>query len=213
VTDQTTQDPAGELDIPELLEPGPEAREMMPSPGTLEGEEAGRDDVSGSLDLVLPEDPEEAVAVLTAELRTAREENAEYVDTIQRLAADFDNFRKRVERDRADLVARASQRLIERLLPILDSFDAALAYEPQTSGEEQILAGMRDTHRLLFEVLAEEGLAVIAASGVPFDPAVHEAVSGPDEVGDGELIVRELRRGYTLRGRVLRAALVTVELA
>jgi molecular chaperone GrpE (heat shock protein) len=68
---------------------------------------------------------------------------------------------------------------------------------------------MADTHRLLMETLAVDGFEPIAASDVPFDPAVHEAVTGPGE-GDGELLVTEMRRGYTLRGRVVRAALVAV---
>jgi molecular chaperone GrpE len=97
------------------------------------------------------------------------------------------------------------------LLPTLDSFDAAMAYQPQTDGEEKLLAGIEDTHRLLIEALAVDGFEPIAASGVPFDPAVHEAVTGPSAEGEGELLVKEMRRGYTLRGRVIRAALVAVE--
>ena len=100
------------------------------------------------------------------------------------------------------------------MLPALDNFDAALAYEPQTPSEDKILDGMRSTRAQLLDLLQTEGLAPIPAENVPFDPAVHEAVSGPAAAGDGELIVAaELRRGYTLGGRVLRAALVTVELA
>jgi molecular chaperone GrpE len=159
----------------------------------------------------LPEDAEDAVPVLLAALAAAQAEAAGYLETVQRVAAEFDNFRKRTVREREDIVDRASQRLIERLLPTLDSFDAALAYEPQTDGESKLLTGMRDTHRLLMEALAEDGFAPIEASGVPFDPAVHEAVMGPGGDGDGDMIVREMRRGYTLRGRVVRAALVAVE--
>jgi molecular chaperone GrpE len=158
-----------------------------------------------------PDDPAEAVPVLLAALGVAQAEAATSLDALQRVAAEFDNFRKRAARDRNEIVERASQRLIERMLPALDGFDAALMYDPQTEAEEKLLAGMRDTHRLLMDTLEADGFEPIEASGVPFDPAVHEAVTGPTGDGEGELVVREMRRGYTLRGRVIRAALVAVE--
>jgi len=158
----------------------------------------------------LPEDPAEAVPVLVSALAQAQTDAADYLDAMQRLAAEFDNFRKRAARERDEIIERASQRLIEKLLPTLDSFDAALAYEPQSEGDERMLAGMADTHRLLMEALATDGFEPIEASDVPFDPAVHEAVTGPEGDGDGDLLVSEMRRGYTLQGRVVRAALVAV---
>lgn len=162
-------------------------------------------------DVDLPQDPAEAMPVLLSALGTSQSEAAGYLEALQRIAAEFDNFRKRAARERSEIVDRASQRLIERLLPTLDSFDAALAYEAQTETEQNLIAGMQDTHRLLLEALAEDGFEPIEADGVPFDPAVHEAVTGPGGDGDGELLVKEMRRGYVLRGRVIRAALVAVE--
>lgn len=158
----------------------------------------------------VPEDPAEAVPVLTAALAQSQAEAMEYLEAVQRVAAEFDNFRKRSARERDDIIDRASQRLIERLLPTLDGFAAALKYEPQTEAEENLLAGMKDIHRLLMEALAVDGFAAIDADGAVFDPAIHEAVTGPSGDGDGDLIVSEMRRGYTLRGRVIRAALVAV---
>jgi molecular chaperone GrpE len=162
------------------------------------------------LGLELPDDADEARVLLLRELAEARREAGEYLETLQRVAADFDNYRKRVERDHAENVMRASQRIVEHLLPTLDAFDAALAYESQTEGEEKILDGMRGTHRTMMETLAKDGLEPIAANGEAFDPAVHEAVAGPGE-GDGDLVVtQELRRGYTLHDRVVRPSLVMV---
>jgi molecular chaperone GrpE len=172
--------------------------------------EAG--DAAEELGIELPENPEEAQALLLRELSEARQEAGEYLETLQRVAAEFDNYRKRVERDHAENVQRASLRIIEHLIPTLDNFDAALAYEPQTPAEEKILEGVRGTYDLMLETLANEGFVPIAAAGVPFDPAVHEAVAGPTAGGDGDLVVaEELRRGYLLRERVVRASLVTVE--
>lgn len=158
----------------------------------------------------IPEDPAEAVPVLATALAQSQAEAMGYLEAVQRVAAEFDNFRKRSARERDDIIDRASQRLIERLLPTLDGFAAALAYEPQTEAEENLLAGMTDTHRLLMEALAVDGFAAIDADGAVFDPAIHEAVTGPHGEGDGDLLVSEMRRGYTLRGRVVRAALVAV---
>ena len=173
-----------------ILEPGPTAHE---------------------LGLELPEDPDEAQALLLRELSEARQEAGEQLEMLQRVAADFDNYRRRVERDQAENVERASQRVIESLLPTLDAFDAAAAFEPQTPTEQNTLDGMVSTRAQLLETLAREGFEPIPATGEPFDPKVHEAVSGPGD-GEGDLFVdAELRRGYLMRGRVIRPSLVTVK--
>jgi molecular chaperone GrpE len=210
VNDQATpnEDTLDDLSTPELLagdgeQDEGEVIELTPEDG--EGVV-----VFPSPIIEIPEDPAEAVPVLVSALTQSHAEAMGYLETVQRVAAEFDNFRKRSARERDDIVDRASLRLIERLLPTLDSFTAALGYEAQTEAEAKILAGMADTHRLLMEALAVDGLEPIDADGAPFDPAVHEAVTGPDGAGDGDLIVSEMRRGYTLRGRVVRAALVAV---
>ena len=151
------------------------------------------------LGLELPADPDEAKTLLLRELAEARMEAGETLENLQRVAAEFEN------------IERASQRVIESLLPTLDAFDAALAFDPQTESEEKILDGMRSTRDQLLETLARDGFEPIRAVGWPFDPKVHEAVSG-GHGGDGELVVTsELRRGYTMRDRVIRPTLVTVD--
>ncbi len=162
-----------------------------------------------SLGLLLPDDPEEARTILLHELADARGESGEMLDSIQRLAAEFENYRKRTERDQVDNVQRAGQRVIESLLPALDSFDAALAIEATSDAEHRMLEGMRGTHALVIEALAREGCEPIEAVGQPFDPALHEAVSVVP--GDGDQVVQqELRKGYLMRGRVIRPSLVIV---
>jgi len=205
--------------VDEKAHPEEEIQPDLSTPELLagNGEHAGAEELVSDepaatppVTIELPEDPAEAVPVLVSALVQSQTDATDYLDAMQRLAAEFDNFRKRAARERDEIVERASQRLIEKMLPTLDSFDAALAYEPQSEGDEKMLAGMADTHRLLMEALATDGFEPIAATDVPFDPAVHEAVTGPGGDGDGELLVSEMRRGYTLRGRVVRAALVAV---
>lgn len=163
-----------------------------------------------ALGIDLPDDPDEAKQVLLSAVHQAQVEAGTYLDDLRRVAADFDNFRKRAVRDQQHIVDRAAERVLSNMLPVLDSFDAALSIEPTTETEEQLLRGMRGTHAQMMDVLAKEGLEPIQTIGEPFDPEVHEAVMTSG--GSGPLIVsEELRRGYTLRGRVLRAALVALE--
>ena len=179
---------------------------------TVEIVEAEVGPTAHELGLELPEDPAAAQDLLLRELHEARQEAGEQLEILQRVAADFDNFRRRVERDQAENVERASQRVIEGLLPTLDAFDAATAFEPQSPSEVKIREGVLSTRAQLLDTLARDGFEPIPAAGEVFDPRVHEAVSGPGEGGDGDLIIgTELRRGYVMRGRVIRPTLVTVD--
>jgi molecular chaperone GrpE len=159
--------------------------------------------------LEIPDDPEAAVPVLTEALMASREEASRYLDDYRRMAADFDNYRKRAQRDQRDMTERASERVVMSLLPVLDSFAAAITYEGETEGEQKLVDCMRGTFTQLLTVLESEGLEIIPTIGEEFDPAVHEAVQIAE--GSGTMVVLgELRRGYRMKGRVIRAALVAV---
>ena len=163
------------------------------------------------LGLELPEDREAAVQLLLTELTGAREEAGLYLADLQRVAADFDNFRKRMLRDQAENIERASQRVVIGLMPTIDTLEAALITEAETPAEKKLLDGVRGTLNLLLDTLAKEGLEAVPTVGSEFNPELHEAVLAP-EPGNGRLIVtQEMRRGYTLKGRLLRAALVAVD--
>ncbi|HEX6947911.1 MAG TPA: nucleotide exchange factor GrpE [Acidimicrobiia bacterium] len=165
-----------------------------------------------ALGIELPDDPEEAIEVLLEEVAKAREEAAGFLDDLKRVAADFDNYRKRTAKESATVLDRAAERVVERILPVLDTFDAAVKVDTKTEGEKGILAGMINTREQLLKALAEEGLEVIPTVGEPFDPNLHEPVGAPE--GSSKLVVaEELRRGYRLRGRVIRAALVVLDSA
>lgn len=162
-----------------------------------------------TLGIELPESREECEKLLIRELGEARLEADELLGNLQRVTAEFDNYRKRTERDRAENVRRAGQRVIESLLPVLDSIDAAKAIEATTPGEAKMLEGMTGTHAQLLEALSRDGFAEIDAVGTPFDPALHEAISVIP--GEGEQVVdQEVRKGYVMGGRVIRPSLVVV---
>jgi molecular chaperone GrpE len=127
-----------------------------------------------------------------------------YLDDLKRLQAEFDNYRKRVMREQTQLAGRASERLIEKLLPVLDHFDRALEH-----GE--VDEGIRLVHKELLNVLSTEGLEEIPALNQTFDPTVHDAVSSHEEADVSEPTVAEVfRSGFSLGGRVLRPAMVSV---
>lgn len=163
------------------------------------------------LGIELPADPQEAVDLLISRLSDARHEASSYLDDLKRVAADFENFRRRSLRDLQESTQRAAERILAELVPALDSFDAAVAVEPSTESEEKLMAGMHRTHDQLLTILEKQGLEVVPTLGEPFDPEVHEAVMSPAE-GEGRLIVsQELRRGYSLKGRLVRPALVALD--
>jgi len=153
----------------------------------------------------------ETVARLEAELAEARQQCADITEKSQRLAAEFQNSRRRQERQLAEEMERTSAHIIRRLLPVLDDFDLALAHAP--AGDETWNAwveGVRQIRRKLYAVLEEEGLVPIPTDGA-FDPSLHEAISSaPSEAVESGHIIETLRAGYTLKGRVLRPALVRV---
>lgn len=165
-----------------------------------------------SLGLELPEDKDEAVALLLEAVATAQTEATSFLDDLKRVAADFDNYRKRSQREHAAMLDRATEKVVQELMPVLDTFDAALATEATTDTERQLYSGMINTREQLLKALQSAGLVVIPTIGESFNPEVHEPVGAPG--GDGELIVsQELRRGYMLNGKVLRAALVILEVS
>jgi molecular chaperone GrpE len=153
------------------------------------------------------------VAQLESELIEARQECASITEKSQRLAAEFQNSRRRQERQLAEEMERASAHIIKRLLPILDDFDLAFANAPDGVGVETAwVEGFRQIQRKLCTTLEEEGLLSIATDG-EFDPTLHEAIaSAPSDTAASGHIIDTLRAGYTLKGRVLRPALVRVAL-
>src|SRR5438034_481601 len=154
------------------------------------------------------EQAEQAVSAEGTELEALRNENEELIDTLQRLQADFDNYHKRAARDQESLVARAGERIVKELLPVLDDLERAL--EAVESHEEAELEdGVKLVHRQLEQLLEKEGLALVETDG-QIDPHVHEALlTQPSDADEGS-VIEVLQKGYRLGDRVLRPARVVV---
>jgi molecular chaperone GrpE len=151
----------------------------------------------------------EQFEVDVAALQALQREHEELLDTTRRVQADFENYRKRVLREQTSLVERATEGLIEQLLPVLDSFELALANLEKREVDESVRKGIELVYAELMSVLDKAGLERIDALGTPFDPNEHEAVMQDD--GDGEPFVGDvMRTGWKLKGRVVRPAMVRV---
>jgi molecular chaperone GrpE len=163
----------------------------------IEAADVGTDPERGSVPL-----EEDRVAEL-------ERERDEYLDSLRRLKAEFDNFRKRTESERAAQSARAGESLVKELLPVLDDLERALVAAEEHE-EAKLEDGVRLVHRALADVLARTGLAEIETDGA-FDPHVHEALlAQPVEGAEQGSIVQVLQKGYRLGDRVLRPARVVV---
>ena len=182
------------------------------SPSGREPQASGGGDVNGT------ESMETIEAEFDNDIAALTSERDEFRAVAQRLQADFENYKKRSQREQSEVIARANERLLEGVLPALDSFDLAMASLESTGSDveqadlDRLTKGVALAVGQLRDALDRAGLARIAADGAPFDPEEHEAVLHDE--GDGEPVVAEvLRPGYRLNGRVLRPAMVKVSRA
>lgn len=152
---------------------------------------------------------EDTPIVDVAALTTERDD---FKDRLLRMTAEFDNYRKRVDRERRELSEAAAADLIRDLLPIMDDLERAMAAaRANAGGEHALLRGVELTHRQLLDQLRRRGVEPIEAVGQMFDPELHESVAAEPAAGkpDGE-ILEEYRRGYRAGGRLLRPSMVKV---
>jgi molecular chaperone GrpE len=145
---------------------------------------------------------------LAERLASAEAEAEQRLDDLRRLAAEFDNYRKRVARDQEAFASRATERLMSELVVVLDNLERALG-AAEKHEEAQLEDGVRLIHRLFDDILRRHGLSEIEADG-EFDPHIHEAVlTRPSEQGEN-VVLEVLQKGYRLGDRVLRPAQVVV---
>jgi len=159
-------------------------------------------------DTVQTSDAASALETVTVERDQLLAERADLQDRLLRRQAEFDNFRKRAERERADVVEYAATETVRTLLPIADDFERALKVE---SADKEYARGMELIYQRLVAALTKLGLEPIVAEGQPFDPNVHHAIEmvETDDVED-HTVIGEFQRGYNFRGRLLRPAMVKV---
>jgi molecular chaperone GrpE len=152
--------------------------------------------------------PAPSAPALEERLAQLEAERDEHLNDLKRVAADFENYRKRVARDQESLVARAHERLVKELLPVVDDLERALAAAEEHE-EAKLEEGVRLVHQELQAALKREGLAEIETNG-RFDPHVHEALlSQPSDMEEGS-VLEVVQKGYKLGDRVVRPARVVV---
>jgi molecular chaperone GrpE len=162
------------------------------------------------------------------ELTVAVRERDQYLDMVRRVQADFENYKKRMQRQQTDQVERASESLVAKLLPALDAFDLTRAHLSDDDTSSPEVKALLAASALVADALAKEGLERIDETGAPFDPTVHDAVEhapaddapastadvGSEDAGvtapSGPVVAGVLRAGYRWKGRVVRPAMVRV---
>lgn len=159
-----------------------------------------------------PEDPQ---VQLGADLKAAKTETAEWQDRFLRKAAEFENFRKRTDKEKVDALVLAKSSLLTEFLPVADACERALESmnnsDGVTSDLEQYHAGVELLYKQLLDVFSKAGVVPIESEGKPFDPHLHEALSRKEDPNyEEDTVVQELRRGYLFKDRLLRPAQVIV---
>jgi molecular chaperone GrpE len=153
-------------------------------------------------------DPAAALAEITAERDRLAAENAELQDRLLRSQAEFQNLRRRVEKEKVEWHEYAATEAVRALLPIFDDFERALKTESPDAGYAK---GMELIYQRLFDALKKLGLEPIVSMGRPFDPHVHHAVEKmATDQAPPDTVLEEYQRGYNFKGRLLRAAMVKV---
>ena len=162
--------------------------------------------IEAEVEIVSAEDDvAEAEAAIVDDINSLERERDEYLDALRRLQADFENYKKRMMRQQTELLERAGEGLVEKLLPVLDAVDLARQHGAAD--------GVEPIANALVDALAKEGLERIDPVGQPFDPNEHEAVAHePADPGDDgkQVVANLLRAGYRWKGKLLRPAMVSV---
>lgn len=154
------------------------------------------------------QDPTALLASLAAERDQLVKERDEYYDLLLRRSAEFENFRKRVERERRELTELAGMEAVRELLPVLDDFERAVQVE---TSDREYAKGIELIYQRLMDALTKLGLEPITSRGEKFDPYRHEAVEmAASEEFEEQTVIEEYRRGYNFKGRLLRPAMVKV---
>ena len=212
--DRSEQDRPPEPQVDVDAPPAPEP----PAPEPPDDADAPAPEPPDDTDAPAPEPPDDTDAParpaedLTAALAEAERVRDEYLDHLQRERAAFDNFRRRVTKERMDALDRGAEALVASLLGVLDTFGFALEAAEDRDEGDQLAKGVQLLHTELMGVLRRAGLEEVPGAGAPFNPVHHEAMLQVEaqEPTDEPVVVEVLRPGYRFKGRVLRPASVKV---
>jgi len=179
--------------------------------GTFDKAQSSAEEAASDADATAAERAESAPNATDQQALSLEEEVKAVQDRYLRLAAEFENYKKRAQKDQAEYAKYANERLLRELLPVLDNLQRALRHAQKSGGTNGLIEGVELTCKQYLEVLSRFGVRPIPSVGQPFDPAVHQAVATVDPQGRApNTIVEEYEKGYYLHDRVLRPAIVTV---
>lgn len=186
---------------------GEKEKEERAAGGSGEARDAGGE--GSGAESVQEEAAQVTVEELQAQLAAAEARAQEYYERLVRLQADFENYRKRIAREKEEWLKYASEPVVVALLPVLDNFERAL--QAKESDPAKVVAGIEMIYKQLWDVLSREGLQPVPAVGEQFDPNRHEAIMQEisSEYPDNT-VIEELQRGYFFKDKVVRPALVKV---
>ncbi len=182
-----------------------------------ENEDIGREGPKGEETVEergqLQELPEEEIARLRSELEAKIKEADYNYNMYLRACADLENYKKRAEREKADAINFANEKLIEEVLPVIDNFERALAFASGGENLESLRGGVQLTVEQMYSLIKKFGLQEIKSVGEKFDPSLHHAILEEESGAGPGVVIKEFQKGYLLKGRLLRPAMVAVSKA
>nr|WP_275899627.1 nucleotide exchange factor GrpE [Bacillus piscicola] len=153
----------------------------------------------------------EDISEQVKQIEALKQENEEWKSRALRAQADLENIRRRHREEQEKAAKYRAQNLVEALLPVLDNFERAINFKPESEEASSLLEGVNMVYSQLYSALQQEGVDVIAAQGETFDPHLHQAVMQVEEEGfDSGMVVEEMQTGYKLKDKVIRPAMVKV---
>lgn len=191
---------------------GSEKEEKQPEAAETPGEGAGSENAPETAKEEAGTEPEEKKKSFFSRKKDKKDEQIEELtDRLKRTMAEFDNFRKRTEKEKAAMYEVGAKDIIEKLLPVVDNFERGLATIPEGEGKSAFAEGMDMIYKQLMKMLEEAGVKPIEAVGQPFDPNFHNAVMHVEDDSLGENVVaEEFQKGYLYRESVVRHSMVKV---
>ncbi|MFH1638570.1 MAG: nucleotide exchange factor GrpE [Candidatus Woesearchaeota archaeon] len=158
----------------------------------------------------IKKDKEATEQLLKKEEAKDKQIEQDYLEQLQRLQAEFENYRRRVDKEKQEIAKYAKEELVVKLLEVMDNFERATEAMEKTESLEDFKTGVRMIFTQLHKVLEEEGLKAISSVDEPFNPHEHEAIGKEDSDKDENIVIKELQRGYMLKDKVIRPSRVIV---